>query len=123
MPRTFSDDLKDDVTNAFLTEFAESAMYHPKSGEARQVTVDCREQGSYPDDSNGGFVSMEVLEVRVSRDATDGIDAPQIGDRFLRAGETDYWKWHGEKSQVGPAMWTLTFQRESQFRVGGNLQR
>lgn len=122
MPRTFADDLQDDVTNAFLTEFAESVMYYPKSGEARSVTADCREQGSYPDDSNGGFVSMEVLELRVSRDATSGIDSPQIGDRLLRSGETDYWNWHGEKSQVGPAMWTLTFQRESQFRVGGRLQ-
>lgn len=123
MPRTFSDDLKDDVTNAFLTEFAESVMYHPASGAARSVTADCREQGSYPDESDGGFVSMEVLEVRVSREAIGGIDSPQIGDRLLRTGETDFWNWHGEKSQVSPAMWTLTFQRESQYRVGGNLQR
>jgi hypothetical protein len=68
-----------------------------------------------------------VISVFASRSASTGIDTPQLGDRISRAidGTGDDAVWYafaGNVTDIDENAWTVKFQRETPYKIGGNRQ-
>ncbi|MCP4571480.1 MAG: hypothetical protein GY838_03945 [bacterium] len=91
---------------------ADDVTYHPGSGASRAVSAAVTESANFADEQTGK-VSETSIGIHVSRDATAGIDNPQIGDGITRATDPPGvgYSFTGEKSDVSTTHWTLHFTR------------
>ncbi len=132
---TLREQIQADVGGVLLNtdDFGETCTYLPKDGPARSIVAIVEESGELLDDS-GGVVFADSAHVFVSRDSTDGINAPQLGEQFWREhdhladGSGDpgkaYSFWSKEESDDATASgWTLIFGRKRPFEKGGNRLR
>jgi hypothetical protein len=117
-----------DVADVFLNneDFAETLYYKPKDGDQRTLTCVVDEDDDYQD-TETGIMHKRVLSVFASRSATTGIDSPQLGDRISRAidGTGDDAVWYafaGNVTDIDENAWTVKFQRETPYKIGGNRQ-
>ena len=122
---TAFDDQFEEEAAAELDEYhAETGTYFPKTGGSREITVWLDEDGNLPD-AITGLVSREWCVFEVKRHATEGIDNPQPGDGFRRAGDAEdkLYAFTGEKSDITPYRWRLRFERNVPFSIGQHAPR
>jgi hypothetical protein len=126
---TLREQITADVSSVFLNDedFAETLIYKPACGGSRTITGVVDEDGTYPELANEKD-SIEFLSVFVSRDATNGIDNPQLGDRISRVidgegNEAKAYTYLGEKAEVDENAWTLKFTRQYTVLKGGNRRQ
>jgi hypothetical protein len=117
-----------DVAAVFLNneDFAETLYYKPKDSDQRTLTCVVDEDDDYQDQDTG-IMHKRVLSVFASRSASTGIDTPQLGDRISRAidGTGDDAVWYafaGNVTDIDENAWTVKFQRETPYKIGGNRQ-
>jgi hypothetical protein len=128
MPRTLTDDQKDDFYALVLNvdEGAETVTYYPVAGEPRQIVVRIRKHSSA---ASGQAVDrdLEEITVHVGKDeanAKGGVSAPSRGsnaaDSILRSGDAAVGKysWTGMVVQETPFAWILSFERKRPRIVG-----
>lgn len=108
--------LKADVVNRNIlsTEFfAEEVTYTPAGQAPRTVTAKVSGEQAAAADVDEEFT--ERIRVKVRRDATLGIDAPNMGDLVTRSitREPDRrpYVFTGEKLEITPSHWVLVFGR------------
>jgi hypothetical protein len=117
-----------DIAGVFLNdeEHAETLYYKPKDGTQRTLTCVVNEDDDYQDVETG-IMHKRVISVFASRSASTGIDTPQLGDRISRAidGTGDDAVWYafaGNVTDIDENAWTVKFQRETPYKIGGNRQ-
>lgn len=119
MPRTFQDDLRDDLSHAFLdpSEFGETITYHPLGGQSRQINASITEDVQI-EAGDTIHQSTERIEVLVIRDATLGVVDAQIGDGIQREGDPVRFAFSGEVLNRSRAAQTLVFVRSRPYALG-----
>lgn len=96
--------------------FAEESDYQPVfPGSSRTVTVKISAVQSADLEDAGDEELIERIRVKVSRDATTGIDNPQMGDLLTRSVTYDPdrrpYSFTGHKEEISETHWVLIFQR------------
>jgi hypothetical protein len=121
---TFDDQFEEEAADILDEHHGETAVYFPKSGGTRDVTVWLDEEGRIPDEMTG-LVSREWCIFEVKRNSTAGIDDPRPGDGLRRAGDPDdkMYAFVGDKSDVTPHRWRLRFERNVPYSFGQHAQR
>lgn len=122
MGLTFKQLLAADIENVFTNpnEFGEQLTYKPKDGVTRTINGVVDEDGDYVQVGRD-LDHQQFLDVFVSRDATTGIDDPQLGDAIHRAidPEDKWYSFSGLNSDVDESGWTLRFLLDNVSRHGG----
>jgi len=100
----------------------QSLIYLPQGAPPRAITAPATEESRVGDGGRGGLITIDTLDVFVTRDSASGIADPQLGDGLRRAGDPEdrVFAFHGEKLHVLENSWTLRFVRERPYQVGGN---
>lgn len=86
---TLREQIHDDVAEVFLQtdDFGETFYYLPKDGTRREIVgVVCGERSEVIETSTGEML-QKMLQLFVSRDSSDGIDSPKVGDALWRKSE------------------------------------
>ncbi len=82
---TFKTQQAADISNVFLNsdEFAETVTYHPDGGANKDILAVVGEPLTDTEETEGGGRTLtRRVEVRISADATAGIDAPTYKDEI-----------------------------------------
>jgi hypothetical protein len=133
---TLREQIEADVGDVFLNtdDFAETCTYLPKSGGARSIVVVCEEEKQRVDDGAKVWL-VTTLHVFCSRDTSEGIDAPQLGESICRENDhlpdgtpdpTKLFSYQGndeEADDTTATSWTLIFERNRLIETGGNRLR
>lgn len=94
----------------------ETVVYTPREGSPRTITATVLVT-SRREEINQEAWQVERALVTCQRDATLGIDAPQVGEKILPPESKDPlqrgFTFQGEKLDVLAAMWTLVFERRT----------
>jgi hypothetical protein len=92
----------------------------PKVGAPRDVEAICLYEQPAASIDGEGEKQMERLWIAVSRDESDGIAGPQLGDAGLRDGdeEDSPWAFQGEVRNESAHAWELLFARIRPRRYG-----
>lgn len=110
--------MKADVVNRNILNtdfFAEEVTYSPTVGTPRAIDVKiaAAEDPAFTEAGDEEF--QERVRVKVRRDATLGIDNPQLGDLLARSvtREPDRrpYVYSGEKPEISASHWVLIFSR------------
>jgi hypothetical protein len=121
MPRTFADTLASDAgVHLSANYWGRTCTYISKASGPREITCVVDERSELVVDAQGRFTST-MLHVFCFRDATTGIDSPQIGDALKVAGmpEEHAFTYVGMADDADENAWTLIFERRAPYSRGG----
>jgi len=78
---SFKTQMVNDMANCILNtnEFAETVIYTPKGGTAKEIKAVITRRPPEPDDSVSGRVLQDQVEVSIVNDATYGIATVSLG--------------------------------------------
>jgi len=102
--------------------FGEALTYYPAGGGQRSIVGVVSQSGDVGE-TEIAFEQVDRIEVLVERNATDGIDDPQMQDGLTRDSDgsnAEPYVWTCEKLQVMPGSWVLPFERRKPLIEGGN---
>ncbi len=130
---TLREQIAADVGDVLLNtdDFGEICTYLPQVGDLRSIVCVVEEDSQQVDERNT-LVLAASIRVFVSRDSSDGIDAPQLGDKLCR--ESDHladdsadpgkcYSFAGvvdESDDATGTAWTLAFVRNQPDEIGGH---
>jgi hypothetical protein len=98
------------------SELSRSLLYTPAGGTVRTIVGNTNAGSEYVDTATGRH-KVDFLDVFVLRDATDGIDDPQEGDRIEL--DSKSYSYCGPVIQQHEHDWTLRFHRDIPTKHGG----
>lgn len=121
---TLTNLIRDTLNNFHLSSdwFGESVTYTPAGGVARSIDVfiEAEEQLQITDIDTE--MSEETIKVKCSKDATTGINRPNIGDTIVRDVTADEdtrpFLFEGDYDQESRDHWQLMFRRKRLKGIG-----
>lgn len=129
MALTFADLRKRNLLRAALNPslLAEEVTYLPKGGGQKTITIGFQGKACTLQDRENELIDVEECNVRTAKDPqaeidgrmVGGVENPQLGDAFIRAGESidRAWNYAGVVNQTADS-WFLIFRRQRRQQVG-----
>jgi len=87
---TFADTLSDDMDEVLSADqFGETVYYYPKygGGSKRTFTAVVEDVETHQEAGDGVLVEVRTIKLHARNHATSGIDAPNLGDKLIRASD------------------------------------
>lgn len=120
MNSAFDAEFLADAAPDILELFGESVSYRPATGSARTISAHFYPNGSRQEDRSHHKLMIYSAQVYVKDHATDGINAPALGDSILD-GTNRVWDYQNEVERAG-GMRLLEYEHAAIIETGTPTQ-